>query len=93
MPMGGHVRVIEYVTRRGCPACEAYREAVIEPLASEYPGQVRVHWGWDGLMERLNNAERITRVPMVALTDDGEEVERFCDLPSIERLEDALDPS
>ncbi len=83
----------EYITRRGCPACEAYRKAVIEPLASEYPEQVREHWGWDGLMERLNGSERITRIPMVVITDDGEEVERMAGLPSLEQLEDVLDPS
>lgn len=84
---------VEYITRRGCPACEAYRRAVIEPLASEFPGQVCEHWAWDGLMERLNSSERITRVPMVVLTDGGEEVMRFADPPTLERLEDALDPS
>lgn len=93
MPIGGDVIRVEYITRRGCPACEAYRKAVIEPLASEYPGQVREHWAWDGLMERLNNSERITRVPMVVLTDDGEEAMRFAGLPTLECLEDALDPS
>ena len=87
MPIGGDVIRVEYITRRGCPACEAYRKAVIGPLASEYPGQVREHWAWDGLMERLNNSERITRVP------DGEEAMRFTGLPTLECLEDALDPS
>lgn len=84
---------VEYITRRGCPACEAYRKAVIEPLASEYPGQVREHWAWDGLMERLNNAERITRVPMVVVTDGGREVMRLLEMPTLERLEDILEPA
>lgn len=44
-------------------------------------------------MERLNNSERITRVPMVVITDDGAEVMRLTELPAIERLEDILDPS
>lgn len=84
---------VEYITRRGCPACDAYRKAVIEPLASEYPDQVREHWSWDGLMERLNSSERITRVPMVVLTDGGNEVMRFAELPTLELLEETLDPS
>ena len=93
MPIGGDVISAEYITRRGCPACEAYRKAVIEPLSAEYPDQVRVHWAWDGLMERLNNSERITRIPMVVITDEGAEVMRLADLPTLERLEDILDPS
>ena len=44
-------------------------------------------------MERLNNSERITRIPMVAITDEGAEVMRLADLPTLERLEDILDPS
>ena len=75
---------IEYITRAGCPSCEAYRRAVIEPLSEEYPGRVRV-------MERLNNAERITRVPMVVVTDGGREVMRLLEMPTLERLEDILE--
>lgn len=93
LPIGGDVIRAEYITRRGCPACEAYRKAVIEPLAAEYPDQVREHWAWGGLMERLNNSERITRIPMVVITDEGTEVMRLADLPTLERLEDILDPS
>lgn len=44
-------------------------------------------------MERLNDSERITRIPMVVITDDGTEVTRLTDLPTFERLEDILDPS
>lgn len=84
---------IEYITRDGCPSCEAYRRAVIEPLSEEYPGRVRVHRAWDGLMERLNNAERITRVPMVVVTDGGREVMRLLEMPTLERLEDILEPA
>ena len=84
---------IEYITRAGCPSCEAYRRAVIEPLSEEDPGRVRVHQAWDGLMERLNNAERITRVPMVVVTDGGREVMRLLEMPTLERLEDILEPA
>lgn len=84
---------IEYITRAGCPSCEAYRRAVIEPLSEEYPERVRVHEAWDGLMERLNNAERITRVPMVVVTDGGREVMRMLEMPTLERLEDILEPA
>ena len=44
-------------------------------------------------MERLNNSERITRIPMVVITDEGSEVMRLADLPTLERLENILDPS
>ena len=84
---------VEYITRRGCSACETYRKAVIEPLASEYPDQVHEHWAWDGFMERLNTSELVTRIPMVVLTDGGEEVMRFANLPTFDQLMDALDPS
>lgn len=84
---------IEYITRAGCPSCEAYRRAVIEPLSEEYQGRVRVHEAWDGLMERLNNTERITRVPMVVVTDGGREVMRLLEMPTLERLEDILEPA
>lgn len=84
---------IEYITRAGCPSCEAYRRTVIDPLSEEYPGRVRVHQAWDGLMERLNNAERITRVPMVVVTDGGREVMRLLEMPTLERLEDILEPA
>lgn len=84
---------IEYITRAGCPSCEAYRRAVIDQVAEEYPGRVRVHEAWDGLMERLNNTERITRVPMVVVTDGGREVMRLLEMPTLERLEDILEPA
>lgn len=84
---------IEYITRAGCPSCEAYRRAVIDPLSEEYRGRVRVHQAWDGLMERLSNAERITRVPMVVVTDGGREVMRLLEMPTLERLEDILEPA
>ena len=54
---------------------------------------MRVHEAWDGLMERLNNAERITRVPMVVVTDGGREVMRLLEMPALERLEDILEPA
>ena len=50
MPIGGDVIRAEYITRRGCPACAAYRKAVIEPLAAERPDQVRELLACDGLM-------------------------------------------
>ncbi len=54
---------------------------------------MRVHRAWDGFMERLNNAERITRVPMVVVTDGGREVMRLLEMPTLERLEDILEPA
>lgn len=81
---------IEYITRRGCPACEIYRETVIEPLTSKYPDQVYEHWAWDGFMEKLNNSKLVTHIPLVVLTDNGEEVLRFSELPSLDQLEGAL---
>lgn len=82
---------IAYVTRHGCPACEAYELMVIEPLAEEYPGRVTVHATWDRLLERVNGKARITKVPLVVALSDGEELCRTATMPTLEELEDAME--
>lgn len=82
------MREVVYIGRAGCGACRHLREAVIEPLAESYPGNVSIHdSGWDRTMERVNSAQPITRVPLIVVEHDGREEFRFSGALTYDQLE------
>ena len=87
------MRDIIFIGRKGCNACEYQRETVIEPLRQKYPDNVSVHYNWDDVIARVNEAKTITTIPLVVVEHDGCEEFRYVGAFTLEELEAVINCS
>lgn len=80
------MRKVIYIGQSYCPACNSMLENVVKPLKAKHPDSVSVHYGWDGVMERVNRRKSIKTIPLFVVENEGREEFRYSGKLSVKEL-------